>query len=66
MLNDKLIHDNKVLRKATPNTDMIDVTLLEGWNKVLIKIDQIGGNWGMYFSVADAERLLSFSTDKPS
>ncbi|NOY61128.1 MAG: DUF4838 domain-containing protein [Calditrichaeota bacterium] len=65
-LNDKLIHDNKVLRKATPNTDMIDVTLREGWNKVLIKVDQIGGNWGMYFSVADAEKLLSFSTDKPS
>ncbi len=64
-LNDKLIHDNIVLRKATPNTDMLSATLKKGWNKVLVKVDQIGGGWGMYLSIIDPERILSFSTKKP-
>ncbi len=65
-LNDRLVHDNKVLRKATPNNDIIDVTLKKGWNKVLVKVDQIGGNWGMYLSVADPQRILSFNVNNPN
>jgi hypothetical protein len=61
-LNDKLVHENIVLRKATPNTDMVNVTLKKGWNKVLVKVDQIGGGWGLYLSVIDPEQKLLFGT----
>jgi hypothetical protein len=44
---------------------VIDVTFKKGWNKLLIKVDQIGACWGMYFSVIDADKILTFSTDKP-
>jgi len=59
-LNDRLIHDHPILRQATPNQDVVDVTLNEGWNKVLVKVDQAGLKWGMYFSVVDPERILRF------
>ncbi len=63
--NDKLVHDRNILRKATPNSDLVDVTFNKGWNKVLVKIDQIGGGWGMFLTVKDPEKMLNFSTQKP-
>jgi hypothetical protein len=64
-LNDTLVHENAALRKAAPNSDIFNITLEKGWNKVLVKIDQIGAGWGMYLSVFDADRILKFSVDKP-
>jgi hypothetical protein len=64
-INDRLVHHHPVLRKASPNSDVIDADLTEGWNKLLVKIDQIGGGWGMYLSVKDKERILTFSNTLP-
>ncbi len=64
-INDALVHDHAALRKATPNSDVINVTFSRGWNKVLVKVDQIGAGWGMYLSVIDPEKILKFSTKKP-
>jgi len=64
-VNDRLMHHHAVLRKASPNSDLIDIGLTEGWNKILVKIDQIGGGWGMYLSVKDTEKILSFSDAGP-
>ena len=64
-INDVLVHNHVVLRKATPNSDVINVTFNKGWNKVLVKVDQIGAGWGMYLSVIDPDKMLIFSTKKP-
>lgn len=65
-LNDQLVHDHAALRKATPNSDIVKVQFDPGWNKLLIKIDQIGGGWGLYLSVFDSNKVLTFSTDQKS
>jgi hypothetical protein len=44
---------------------VINVTFNRGWNKVLVKVDQIGAGWGMYLSVIDPDKMLIFSTKKP-
>lgn len=49
-LNDKLVLDHKVLRKAEPNQEILYLPFKKGDNTVLIKIDQAGGGWGFYFS----------------
>ncbi len=64
-LNDQIVHNNNILRKATPNSDMLNVTLQKGWNKVLGKVGQIGGGWGLYLSIIDPEQILLISTKKP-
>jgi hypothetical protein len=58
------VHDHAALRKATPNSDLVNVQFKPGWNKLLVKIDQIGGGWGLYLSVFDAEKILVFSAEK--
>ena len=44
-LNDKVVHSNNVMRTVTRDEDRIDVTLREGWNKLMLKITQSGGTW---------------------
>ena len=50
-INGKLVLDHKIARKAVPNQDIITVPLNKGENIVLLKIDQLGGGWGFYFSM---------------
>jgi hypothetical protein len=50
-INGNLALDRKVGRKAEPNQDIISVHLNQGENNILIKIDQLGGGWGFYFSI---------------
>ena len=50
-VNGQLIHNNKTSRKAEPNQDILDVKLKKGINTILLKVDQLGGGWGFYFSM---------------
>ena len=52
-LNGELVLDHKVLRKAEPNQEILNLPFKKGNNSVLIKIDQFGGGWGLYFSLLD-------------
>ncbi len=52
-VNGKLVHKNIIGRPALPNEDVITVHLHKGKNVVLLKIDQLGGGWGFYFSFLD-------------
>ncbi|NOX66484.1 MAG: DUF4838 domain-containing protein, partial [Chlorobi bacterium] len=52
-LNDKLVLDHKVLRKAEPNQEILTLPFKKGENTILIKVDQDGGGWGFYFSLLD-------------
>ncbi|MDZ7260573.1 MAG: DUF2961 domain-containing protein [candidate division KSB1 bacterium] len=63
-INDQLVHDHLVKRGAAPDQDRVPVTLVKGWNKILIKVEEAGGAWGFYFRVPDPEGKLKFSPSK--
>ena len=44
-LNGQLIHANNVTRGASPAQDKVEVTLKQGWNRLLLKVTQNGGEW---------------------
>ncbi len=50
-LNGELVLDQKILRTAEPNQEILTLPFKKGENSVLIKIDQFGGGWGFYFSL---------------
>ena len=52
-VNGKLVHTNIVGRPALPNEDVVSVQFHKGENVVLLKVDQLGGGWGFYFSLLD-------------
>ena len=56
------IHHPSVTSHAFPNEDIVAVNFQKGWNKVLEKIDQLGLRWGLFFSVSDPERILTFNS----
>lgn len=53
-VNGKLELSQKSSRKAEPNQDMITVSLKKGDNSILLKVDQLGGGWGFYFTMSEA------------
>ena len=57
-INGKLVHENIVGRTALPNEDILSVSFNKGENVVLLKVDQLGGGWGFYFSIMEGEDLL--------
>jgi len=44
-LNGKVVHANNATRPNSPGSDQARATLEEGWNTVLLKITQGGGEW---------------------
>jgi hypothetical protein len=46
-LNGQLVYANNVVRPATPAEDKANVTLKEGWNPLLVKLTQGGGEWAL-------------------
>ena len=44
-LNGKVVHSNNIARTLTRDEDKVEVTLLKGWNKLLLKVSQSGGTW---------------------
>ncbi len=54
-LNGKLVHENIISRTAVPNEDTFSTSFIKGENHVLLKIDQLGGGWGFYFSIIEGQ-----------
>ncbi len=50
-LNGDLLLTSKASRTARPGDETVSLALKKGTNSVLLKIDQLGGGWGFYFSV---------------
>ena len=46
-LNGGLVHANNATRGNTPDEDTFDVGLKEGWNPLLVKVVQGGGEWSL-------------------
>ena len=58
-VNGKLVHKNIIGRAAMPNEDVVSVPFNKGENVVLLKIDQLGGGWGFYFSIIEGYKHLN-------
>lgn len=46
-LNGKVVHANNATRPCSPGSDKADVALEEGWNDLLVKVTQGGGEWSV-------------------
>ncbi len=58
-LNRRIVHDKNVQRKAEPNSDRVSIELMDGWNEVLVKIDNRMAAWEFYLELRDP------ATDEP-
>ncbi len=54
-VNGKVVHGNNTNRGLTPGEDHFKVQLNEGWNTVLVKITNGGGNWSFNVQVRDTK-----------
>ena len=54
-LDGTLVHRNNASRGLMPGQDKVDATLKPGWNEVLVKISQGGGDWGAHMRVVDRQ-----------
>ena len=54
-LNNQLVHDHHVGRTIESQEDRVPITLKSGENRLLIKVDQGGGDWGLAVKVVDTE-----------
>jgi len=46
-LNGQLVHTNNAVRPVSPGEDRVEVNLKQGWNTMLVKLTQGGGEWAL-------------------
>ena len=54
------VNDEELLRAPdprppAPGQNKVPVTFRKGWNKILLKVGQVGGGWGFYLQLLDSE-----------
>jgi hypothetical protein len=54
--NGKLVHSNLLVRGVAPNQDKVSVVLQPGENRLLMKIVNLQGGYGFYFSTREKAR----------
>jgi hypothetical protein len=64
LLNDKEAFRLLVLRGAQPDQNSIPLALKQGWNKLMLKIENNYGGFGFYARIPDLDNSLTFSTTK--
>ncbi len=64
-LNGKVVHANNATRPCSPGSDKAKVSLNEGWNDLLVKVTQGGGEWSvcLRFRGPNGERLVGLVAD---
>jgi len=64
-LNGKVVHANNATRPISPGSDKANVTLEKGWNDLLVKVTQGGGQWCvcLRFRGPNGERLEGLVAD---
>ena len=55
-VNGKLLHTNWKDRAVKVDEDKVAIRLREGWNRILIKVFQGSGEWGLAVRIADARK----------
>jgi hypothetical protein len=68
-LNRKVVHANNVFRGLQPGSDKVNVTLVAGWNPLLLKVTQLNQGWAFCarFLKPDGSHLdgLQFAAEPP-
>lgn len=68
-LNGNVVHANNASRACQPNEDKVDVSLNQGWNTLLMKVTQGGGEWSACarFRTSDGAKVegLRFEATPP-
>lgn len=57
-VNGELVHREHIHRAAAPAQDLCVVRLRRGVNTVLAKVEQAGGDWGLYLQLVDTRGAL--------
>jgi tetratricopeptide (TPR) repeat protein/transglutaminase-like putative cysteine protease len=52
-LNDEVVIEQDVYRRAVIDQEAVAVWLSEGWNKILVKVCEKEETWGFYFRITD-------------
>ncbi len=52
-LNGEKVFERHVHRDAAPGQDAVPVHLKQGWNALLLKVEQSSGEWGFYAEITD-------------
>ncbi|MFH0989990.1 MAG: HEAT repeat domain-containing protein [bacterium] len=58
-LNSAMVHEKEASRTVSPGDDIVMVTLKQGWNVLMMKINNGGGSWGACarFRLPDGKKL---------
>ncbi len=62
-VNGELVYSKHLGRTGAPHDDEIKVRMKKGANPVLIKSENMGRSWKLYFSIYDPDRIFSLTTD---
>lgn len=54
-LNGEVVHSNNVTRALMPGQDKVEVSLKQGWNDLMLKVTQGGGDWGVCARLRSAD-----------
>ena len=67
-LNGALVHSKYAVRPVSPRSDLVDAKLAEGWNELLLKVVNGGGNWGFCCRVRkpDGSALDGLKVEPPA
>ena len=60
-INGEEVHRNNGRGGASPDEDTVSCRLRAGWNQVLCKIGQNGGNWALYLRFNDPDGSLRYA-----
>ena len=66
-VNREKVDDVQGGRPASPGQETVRAHLKAGWNEIMAKVDNIGGDWALYleFRTEGGEPLKVFSTSDP-
>ena len=64
-VNEELVFSRHVPRSASPDQDILRVHFRKGWNRILVKVENFGGGWGLYLRVPDLSGTLRFDPYGP-
>jgi uncharacterized protein len=61
-VNDVNVYSRHLGRPATPDQDILEAKLRKGTNRILVKVENWGGHWGMYMRLLDLNGELRIKT----
>jgi hypothetical protein len=68
-LNGSLILNKRIERSASPDAEKTQITLKAGWNRLLLKVDNVEDAWGFYARITDTQGKpvpnLKYQLNKP-